>query len=64
MREGWYDKCKKNSLSAKGACQFKRVYTEDFIDDYISLTDIASIYDEPSDVIKNWMRRKDAIIDF
>ena len=37
-----------------------QVYTEDFMNDYISLTDIARYKsDEPSDVIKNWMRRKD-----
>ena len=32
------------------------------MNDYISLTDIARYKsDEPSDVIKNWMRRKDTI---
>ena len=49
---------KKDSLSAKGLSI--QVYTEDFMNDYISLTDIARYKsDEPSDVIKNWMRRKD-----
>lgn len=39
-----------------------QIYTEDFENDYISLTDIARYKsDEPSDVIKNWMRRKDTI---
>lgn len=51
---------KKDSLSAKGLSI--QVYTEDFKNDYISLTDIARYKsDEPSDVIKNWMRRKDTI---
>lgn len=51
---------KKDSLSAKGVSI--QVYTEDFKNDYISLTDIARYKsDEPSDVIKNWMRRKDTI---
>lgn len=49
-----------DSLSAKGLSI--QVYTEDFMNDYISLTDIARYKsDEPSDVIKNWMRRKDTI---
>ena len=51
---------KKDSLSAKGVSI--QVYTEDFKNDYISLTDRARYKsDEPSDVIKNWMRRKDTI---
>ena len=51
---------KKDSLSAKGLSI--QVYTEDFMNDYISLTDIARYKsDETSDVIKNWMRRKDTI---
>ena len=51
---------KKDSLSAKGLSI--QVYTEDFMNDYISLTDIARYKSyEPSDVIKNWMRRKDTI---
>jgi len=38
------------------------IYTEDFQNEYISLTDIARYKsDEPKDVIKNWMRRKDTI---
>ncbi|WWQ74135.1 KilA-N domain-containing protein [Mycoplasmopsis cynos] len=40
-----------------------QIYTEDFKNDYISLTDIARYKNsyEPSDVIKNWLRRKDTI---
>ncbi|MCW9732296.1 KilA-N domain-containing protein [Avibacterium sp. 20-15] len=53
-------KLKKDSLEAKGFSI--QIYTEDFKNDYISLTDIARYKsDEPSDVIKNWMRRKDTI---
>ncbi|HBK30230.1 MAG TPA: DNA-binding protein, partial [Porphyromonadaceae bacterium] len=38
------------------------VITNDFVNDYISLTDIARYKsDEPNDVIKNWMRSKDTI---
>lgn len=38
------------------------IYTTDFENDYISLTDIARYKsDEPKDVIKNWLRRKDTI---
>ena len=38
------------------------IYTTDFENDYISLTDIARYKsDEPKDVIQNWMRRKDTI---
>jgi len=38
------------------------VITNDFVNDYISLTDIAKYKsDEPNDVIKNWMRSKDTI---
>lgn len=38
------------------------IYTEDFQNEYISLTDIARYKsDEPKDVIKNWLRRKDTI---
>ncbi|NLL63772.1 MAG: KilA-N domain-containing protein [Ruminococcaceae bacterium] len=54
-------KIKKETIEAKG---FEiQIYTEDFKNDYISLTDIARYKNEkePSDVIKNWMRRKDTI---
>ena len=38
------------------------IYTTDFENDYISLTDIAKYKsDAPDDVIKNWLRRKDVI---
>ena len=51
---------KKDTIEAKGFAI--QIYTEDFKNDYISLTDIARYKsDEPSDVIKNWMRRKDTI---
>ena len=53
-------KMQKETIEAKGLSI--QVYTEDFQNDYISLTDIARYKsDEPSDVIKNWMRRKDTI---
>ncbi len=51
---------KKDIIEAKGFVI--QIYTEDFKNDYVSLTDIARYKsDEPSDVIKNWMRRKDTI---
>ena len=38
------------------------IYTQDFENEFISLTDIARYKsDEPKDVIKNWMRSKDII---
>ena len=38
------------------------IYTEDFQNEYISITDIARYKsDEPKDVIKNWMRGKDTL---
>ena len=38
------------------------IYTEDFQNEYISITDIARYKsDEPKDVIKNWMRGRDVI---
>jgi hypothetical protein len=38
------------------------IYTEDFKNEYISLTDIAKYKsDEPNDVIRNWMRNRDTI---
>ena len=53
-------KVKKETIEAKGFAI--QIYTEDFQNDYISLTDIARYKShEPSDVIKNWMRRKDTI---
>lgn len=40
------------------------IYTEDFKNEYISLTDIARYKNpnEPKDVVKNWMRSKDTIL--
>ncbi|MBE3030568.1 KilA-N domain-containing protein [Sneathia sp. DSM 16631] len=53
-------KTKKDTIEAKGFAI--QIYTKDFKNDYISLTDISRYKsDEPSDVIKNWMRRKDTI---
>ena len=38
------------------------IYTEDFHNEYISLTDIARYKsDEPKDVIMNWMRSRDTL---
>ena len=38
------------------------IYTEDFKDEYISLTDIARYKsDNPTAVIQNWMRNRDVI---
>ena len=38
------------------------IYTTDFENEFISLTDIARYKsDEPKDVVKNWMRSKDTI---
>ena len=38
------------------------IYTEDFQNEYISITDIARYKsDEPKDVIKNWMRGKETL---
>ena len=40
-----------------------RIYTADFENEYISLTDIAKYKsDAPDDVIKNWMRSRDTIV--
>ena len=53
-------KVKKDAIQAKGFAI--QIYTEDFKNNYISLTDIARYKsDEPSDVVKNCMRRKDTI---
>ncbi|MDW2861962.1 KilA-N domain-containing protein [Mesomycoplasma ovipneumoniae] len=54
-------KTKKETLEAKG---FEiQIYTEDFKNDYISLTDIARYKNihEPKDVVKNWLRVRDTI---
>ena len=54
-------KVKKENISAKGFSI--QVYTEDFKNDYISLTDIARYKNkhEPKDVVKNWLRVRDTI---
>ncbi|GAB6110240.1 KilA-N domain-containing protein [Fusibacter bizertensis] len=50
----------KETLHAKGI--EISIYTEDFQNELISLTDIARYKsDEPNDVIKNWMRNRDTI---
>ncbi len=50
----------KETIHAKG---FEiSIYTADFKNEYISLTDIAKYKsDEPNDVIRNWLRSKDTI---
>ena len=51
---------KKDTIEAKGFSI--QVYTEDFKNDYISLTDIAKYKsDEPNDVEINWMRNRNTI---
>ena len=53
-------KVKKDTIEAKGIAI--QIYTEDFKNDYISLTDIARYKsDEPFIVINNWLRGKDNI---
>ncbi|MDW2906566.1 KilA-N domain-containing protein [Mesomycoplasma ovipneumoniae] len=54
-------KTKKETLEARG---FEiQIYTEDFKNDYISLTDIARYKnkDEPRFVIQNWMRNRNTL---
>ena len=52
---------KKEQISAKGFST--QVYTEDFKNDYISLTDIAKYKntDDPRFVIQNWMRNRNTL---
>lgn len=54
-------KIKKDTIEAKGFSI--QIYTEDFKNDYISLTDIARFknINEPKDVVKNWLRVRDTI---
>ncbi|HEL0567498.1 TPA: KilA-N domain-containing protein [Streptococcus equi subsp. zooepidemicus] len=54
-------KLKKEQLSAKGFAI--QIYTEDFKNDYISLTDIARYknLEEPNVVVANWMRNYNTI---
>ena len=51
----------KDTIEAKGFTI--QIYTEDFKNDYISLTDIARYKNahEPKDVVKNWLRVRDTI---
>ena len=52
---------KKDTINAKGFTI--QVYTEDFRNDYVSLTHIARYKnkEEPKDVVKNWLRVKNTI---
>ncbi len=54
-------KIKKDTIEAKGFSI--QVYTEDFVNDYISLTDIAKYKnaDDPRFVIQNWMRNRNTL---
>ena len=54
-------KVKKDTIEAKGIAI--QVYTEDFKNDYISLTDIARYKnsEEPNVVVANWMRNYNTI---
>ncbi len=54
-------KTKKDQIFAKGLAI--QVYTEDFKNDYISLTDIAKYKnnDDPRFVIQNWMRNRNTL---
>lgn len=54
-------KIKKETLEAKGFSI--EVYTEDFKNDYISITDIAKYKntDDPRFVIQNWMRNRNTL---
>lgn len=54
-------KIKKEQISAKGFSI--QVYTEDFKNDYISLTDMAKYKntDDPRFVIQNWMRNRNTL---
>jgi len=50
----------KETIHAKGVKI--NIYTNDFENEYISLTDIARYKsDEPNDVIRNWLRNRDTI---
>lgn len=54
-------KVKKDTIEAKGFAI--QIYTEDFKNDYISLTDIAKYKnsEEPNVVVANWMRNYNTI---
>ena len=56
----YMSRVKKDTIEVKGFAI--QIYTEDFENDYISLTDIAKYKsDEPFIVINNWLRSKDNI---
>ena len=61
MKEINMPKAKKETIEAKGFTI--QIYTEDFKNDYISLTDIARYKNahEPKDVVKNQLRVRDII---
>lgn len=53
-------------MATKGTIHAKGIdigiYTSDFQNEFISLTDIAKYKsDEPNDVIRNWMRSRDTL---
>ena len=54
-------KIKKDTIEAQGFSI--QIYTEDFKNDYISLTDIAKYRnnDDPRFVIQNWMRNRNTL---
>lgn len=54
-------KIKKDKIEAQGFSI--EVYTEDYMNDYISLTDIAKYKneDDPRFVIQNWMRNRNTL---
>ena len=54
-------KGKKDTIEAKGFSI--QIYTEDFKNDYISLTDIAKYRnsDDPRFVIQNWLRNRNTL---
>mgnify|MGYP000847248837 FL=1 len=54
-------KTKKDQIFVKGLAI--QIYTEDFKNDYISLTDIAKYKnnDDPRFVIQNWMRNRNTL---
>lgn len=51
----------KETIHAKG--MDIAIYTENFQDEFLSLTDIAKYKsDDPAAVIQNWMRNRDTIV--
>lgn len=51
----------KETIHAKG--MDIAIYTENFQDEFLSLTDIAKYKsDDPAVVIQNWMRNRDTIV--